>query len=207
MMLEKLASGLGRVDEEANIDLAIALCNTKNSSGIKEIVAGLQSKDKSIANDCIKVLYEIGQREAELIGDYADVFIKLLASKNNRLVWGSMTALQFVAQVNADRVYQRIDQIINAYQNGSVITIDNSMSVFAELCKSKPVYMKEIFPLLIDHLMNCRVKEVPQHAERISVCITNESKADFFAVIEERIPDMSPLQKSRINKLKKSFKE
>ena len=59
-MIEKLACRLGRNDEKPNIELAEFLCQHKDAAGIGEIVAGLKGKDKAIANDSIKVLYEIG---------------------------------------------------------------------------------------------------------------------------------------------------
>jgi len=70
-MLEKLSCSLGKTDEEPNIELAECLCENNDKIGIKEIVDGLNGKDKAIANDCIKVLYEIGERRPELIADYA----------------------------------------------------------------------------------------------------------------------------------------
>ncbi len=206
-MIDKLASKLGRNDEDPNIALAIFLCTTNDKVAIKEIVGGLYSKDKAIANDCIKVLYEIGQREPLLIKDYSTDFINLLSSKNNRLVWGSMTALRFVAQTNADAVHKGLNQIIDAYRNGSVITIDNSVSVLAELCKANPTYMEEIFPFLMEHLTTCRIKEVPQHAERLSVCINEQNQAQFISVLEERSISMSPSQKSRIMRLEQLINE
>ena len=98
-MIEKLAFSLGRNDELPNIELAQQLCKENNAEGIKEIVEGLKNKDKRIANDCIKVLYEIGDKNPALIAEYADVFINLLNSRSNRLVWGSMTALASIAEL------------------------------------------------------------------------------------------------------------
>ena len=80
-MIEKLAFSLGRNDELPNIELAQQLCKENNAEGIKEIVDGLKIKDKRIANDCIKVLYEIGEKNPALIAEYADVFINLLNSR------------------------------------------------------------------------------------------------------------------------------
>ena len=92
-MLELLACRLNRSDETPNIELAQKLCDSQDTQGIKEIVEGLKSDEQAVANDCIKVLYEIGQRKPELIADYAINFIYGLSDKNNRLVWGSMRAL------------------------------------------------------------------------------------------------------------------
>ena len=82
-MIEKLAYSLGRNDEEPNIELAKNLAKTKNKKGIKEIVDNLNNPKKQIANDCIKVLYEIAEISPELISEYTGIFIQLLKSRND----------------------------------------------------------------------------------------------------------------------------
>ena len=145
-MIEKLAFSLGRNDELPNIELAQQLCKENNAEGIKEIVEGLKNKDKRIANDCIKVLYEIGDKNPALIAEYADVFINLLNSRSNRLVWGSMTALASIAELVPEAIHERIALLLQAFENGSVITVDNCVSVLAGLCKANEKYKEELFP-------------------------------------------------------------
>jgi hypothetical protein len=50
------------------------LAAKKNKAGIKEIAENLWNKDKNIQADCIKVLYEVGVIEPDLIADYAEDF-------------------------------------------------------------------------------------------------------------------------------------
>ncbi|MCL2690330.1 MAG: hypothetical protein FWE57_10865, partial [Chitinispirillia bacterium] len=114
---------LGRNDEEPNIELAKELVKTKNKKGIKEIVDGLNNSKEQIANDCIKVLYEIAEIEPKLVSEYADNFIQLLKSKNNRLVWGSMTAISKITSLNPDEIFKNLDTLVKAYEKGSVITV------------------------------------------------------------------------------------
>lgn len=204
-MLERLACSLGRIDEIPNIELAARLCENEDKTGIREIVSGLKYKDKSMANDCIKVLYEIGERRPDLITEYANDFIALLSSRNNRLVWGSMTALAAIADLNPDDIYRNVDIVFSAYKHGSVITVDNSITVLAKLCKISSVYMEHIFPLLIGHIKKCRPKEVPQHAERISICIDKNNLNDFLEALAIRKEHLSDSQKTRIGRLEKSL--
>lgn len=204
-MLTKSASSLGRNDEEPNIELAVELCETNNIKGIEEIVHGLKSKEKAVVNDCIKVLYEIGSRKPELIADYTNEFISLLLSKNNRLAWGSMTALATIADLIADEIYSKLDIVKKAYEVGSVITVDNSITVFAKLCKASEIYQKEVFPFLMQHLATCRSKEVPQHAERMMICITADNTKEFVGVLEKRKDDLTDSQSKRLNKIIKSL--
>jgi len=203
-MLELLACKLGRRDEVPNIELAEKLCETMDKDGVSEIVNGLKSGDQAVANDCIKVLYEIGQRKPELIVDFTDDFITGLSGKNNRIVWGSMTALAYITQIKPEVVFSRLPEILAAYKKGSVITVDNSISVFAQLCKANHDYQRSIFPILLDHLANCRAKEIPQHAERMAVCIDSSNKEVFIKALEARSNELSEAQNRRIMKLIKT---
>jgi hypothetical protein len=204
-MLEKLAYSLGRNDEEPNIELAKELVKTKNKKGIKEIVDGLCNTKEQIANDCIKVLYEIGELEPKLISEYVGDFIQLLQSRNNRLVWGSMTALSKAVSHNPDEAFKNLDIIVKAYEKGSVITVDNSISVFAELTKADKKYEKKIFPIIIGHLEKCRPKEVPQHAERAFVCINKNNSQEFKEILLKRLKSLTESQKKRVDKLLKKL--
>lgn len=205
-MIEKLAYSLGRNDEGPNIELAEELVRSKDRKGIKEIVKGLSDPVEQVANDCIKVLYEVGERDPGLIAGYAGTFTGLLKSKNNRLVWGGMTALAKIASLEPGAIFENLDTVIDAYRKGSVITVDNSISVFAELVKSGPVYGEKVFPMIIRHLETCRPKEVGQHAERAFVCI-DKSNADMFRkTLMKRYGSLTDPQKKRIDKLLKKLR-
>jgi len=204
-MIEKLACKLGRNDETPNIDLAEELCQSINITGIKEIVDGFMGTDKAIANDCIKVLYEIGERKPELIAEFANEFISRLRSKNNRLAWGSMSALAKIAELAPEQLFGKLSLIIAAYEDGSVITVDNSISVFAGLYKANSNYAKEILPILINHLQKCKPKEVPQHAERASVCFNSDNAGAFIEVLDKRMPNLATTGQARVKKLLKQL--
>src|SRR5215510_2886233 len=126
-VLNRLAHALNRRDEVPNQELARDLATKKDKKGIREIAENLWNKDKNIQADCIKVLYEIGIIEPILIADYTEDFVKCLRSKNNRLVWGGMTALAEVAKANPDAVFKNLDVIQKAKETGSVITVDNAI--------------------------------------------------------------------------------
>jgi hypothetical protein len=199
-VLNRLASALGRRDEIPNQELARDLAAGKDMAGIREIAQNLWNKDKNIRADCIKVLYEIGSLEPKLIADYAEDFVKLLRSKNNRLVWGGMTALNEVAKANPDGVFKYLDEIKKAKETGSVITVDNAVSTLASTAATEK-YNKAIFPYLLKHLSGCRPKEVPQHAEKTLPAVNSSNKADFIKVLEKRMEDLSGSGLARVKKV------
>ncbi len=201
MYIERLACSLGRSDEEPNIDLAVLLCESKDKNGFDEIVNGLNNNNKAVASDCIKVLYEAGSRNPELLAPYAMDLLPLLNSTNNRLIWGGMTALAYIADLAAEVLFDNIDIILKAYKAGSVITVDNSISVFAAICAADETYSKKVFPIILAHLETCRPKEIPQHAERASICVNKGNLLSFAGVLERRMSELTTLQAARVKKL------
>jgi hypothetical protein len=200
-ILNRLASLQNRRDEVPNQELARDLAARKDKTGIHEVAENLWNKDKNIQADCIKVLYEIGYIEPDLIAGYAEDFVKLLKSKNNRLAWGAMIALAAIAKVNADVVFKNLDAIKKAKETGSVISVDNAISVLANTASANPKYSAIIFPDLLHHLAFCRPKEVPQHAERTFPAVNLGNKNDFVKVLEKRTEDLSGGGLSRVKKL------
>ncbi|HMZ07555.1 MAG TPA: hypothetical protein PK078_08045 [Anaerolineales bacterium] len=190
-VLDQLATSQNRRDEVPNQELARDLAAKKDKKGIQEIAENLWNKDKSIQADCIKVLYEVGYIEPKLIANYVDDFVKCLKSKNNRLVWGGMTALAECAKANPDAVFNHFDAIKKAKENGSVITVDHSISALAITASANATYNKAIFPYLLKHLSTCRPKEVPQHAERSFPAVNRENKDEFIKVLEKRMEDLN----------------
>lgn len=202
-VIDKLACSMGRNDEIPNQELAKELCRTKDVDSIEELVQSLFSGSTAIRNDSIKVLYEIGETQPELIAPYVDDFIKLLNSKNNRLVWGGMTALSTIAKINPDKIYQNIDLIFDAIKKGSVITVDNGISVVAKVGSMNKESEKKALPFLLKHLETCRPREVAQHSERSMVIANSGNKVEFQRVLEKRWEDLTPSQQVRVKRVLK----
>lgn len=200
-IIAKLAHSLGRRDEVPNQELARDLAAKKDKKGIREIAENLWNKDKNIQADCIKVLYEVGYVEPKLIAEYTEDFVKCLKSKNNRLVWGGMTALAEVAKADPDAIFKNLDAIKKAKETGSVITVDSAISTLAWTAAGNKKYNEIIFPYLLKHLSGCRPKEVPQHSEKTMPAVNASNKADFIKVLEKRMEDLSGGGLARVKKV------
>lgn len=201
--LDRIAHFQNRRDEVLNQKLARDLAAQKDREGIREIAENLWNRDKNIQADCLKVLYEIGYIDPSLIAGYAEDFLKLLKSRNNRLVWGGMIALSTVAELRADFINDNLDQILKAMDAGSVITVDNAVKTLA-LAASKDAYRPSIFPHLLEHLRTCRPKDVPQHAEKSLPAVDASNKEEFITVLDKRVEDLTGAQKSRVKKVIKA---
>jgi hypothetical protein len=200
-VIDKLAHSLGRRDEVPNQELARDLAAKKDKKGIGEVAEHLWDKDVNIANDCIKVLYEIGYIDASLVSPHVGAFIKLLKSRHNRLVWGGMLALGTVARLCPNEVFEHLYDVKKAMGAGSVITKDNGVKVLADTASTNEKYNKAIFPYLLKHLSSCRPKEVPQHSEKTLLAVNASNKADFIKVLEKRMEDLSGGGLARVKKV------
>ena len=202
-VLNRLAHSMGRRDEAPNQELARDLAAKNDKAGIREIAENLWNKDKNIQADCIKVLYETGYIEPALVAPYAEDLVKLLRSRNNRLVWGGMIALGVVATSSADLLFKHLNEIKKAMDSGSVITKDNGVKVLADIAATKSEYNKAIFPYLLEHLKTCRPKEVAQHSEKTLPAVNAGNKTEFIKVLEKRMDDLAGAGLTRVKKVVK----
>jgi hypothetical protein len=190
-----------RRDEIPNQELARELAEKKNHAGIREIAENLWNKEKRIQADCIKVLYEIGYIDPSLITEYTEDFLKLLKNRNNRLVWGGMTALSTIADICADELFNHLQELHSAIKKGTVITVDGGILTLARIASTREEFRYAIFPYILNHLKTCRPKDVPQHAEKSLLAVGDNNKNDFIAVLETRMDHLSETQKKRVKKV------
>lgn len=200
-IVSKLASSLGRRDEVPNQELAQQIVKSKNKKAVSELVENLANKDKNIQSDCIKVLYEIGERQPDLIAGYDKEFLALLDSKNNRLVWGAMTALDCVASTEPGRVYKHLGRILSAADAGSVITKDHAVGILIKLAGEKK-YADNALTLLLDQLRSCATNQLGMYAERSLNVIPDDRKSSFVKVLTGRLRDIEKeSQRKRVEKV------
>ncbi len=202
-VLNRLASALGRRDDVPNQELAgeLAEAGTEAAGDIRELVANLRNSNRRIQSDCIKVLYEIGYIAPELIVEYAEDFLALLRSRNNRMVWGGMSALAAIAELAAPILFEHWTEIREAIEKGSVITVDRGIKTLSTVAAQRAEYNAVIYPYLLDHLRSCRPRDVARDAEAISVAVNRDNRAAFVEVINARMADVRPTHARRLRKV------
>ncbi|HZQ10318.1 MAG TPA: hypothetical protein VFD70_27315 [Anaerolineae bacterium] len=203
-VLDQIAYFQGRRDEVPNQELARKLVKARDRQGVREIAENLWNENANVQADCIKVLDEVGALEPKMIAPYADSFLKLLAGKNNRLVWGAMDALSAIAALEADAIFKHTAALENAIEHGSVITRDKGIKTLAIVAAHKEAYRKRIFPFLLHHLETCRSQDVPQHSESTLVAVNGKNKNEFIRILEKRLPNMPASRATRIKRVIKS---
>lgn len=195
-ILHKLSSTFGRRDELPNQELAREIAEAEDKKAVKGLVENLYNKDKAIQSDCIKVLYEIGTLKPALIVGYASDFLALLKSKNNRLQWGAMTALNAISTVDPKEIYAHLPQIMDAVDKGSVITRDNAVGILINLA-GHPRYAQDALPLLMEQIRSSPPNQVPMYAERALPVIDEGYKTEFVTTLQGRLEDMEKESKRK----------
>jgi hypothetical protein len=193
---DKLASSLGHRDEGPNQKLAKEIASKKDKKAIQELVALLSNKNKDIQNDCIKVLYEIGELQPALISKYAKEFLSLLSNQNNRLQWGAMTALNTITLEDSKTIYASLSKIMKASDNGSVITKDHAVNILIKLCSVKQ-YQNKAFALLIEQLLTSPTNQLPMYAERAIPVVDDKNKGAFIRALTSRLDDIEKESKRK----------
>lgn len=202
-ILNRLASALNRRDEIPNQALAQEIVRTGDKGAIEELVKNLSNKDKNIQSDCIKVLYEIGERNPDLIASYHKEFGKLLESNNNRLAWGAMTALDAIAFHEPKAVRALLPKILATADKGSVITRDHAVGILVKLASLKP-YAQHCFPLLLEQLKTCPSNQLPMYAEMSASVVTEQNRKAFHKILTQRLSGLpKESQKKRVSRVLK----
>lgn len=200
-VLPKLATALGRRDMEPNIKLAEEIASKKDKKAVKELIDALENKNKDIQNDSIKVLYEIGERKPDLISGYSKNFVALLESKNNRLQWGTMTALNCIASIDPKTIYAALSKIISVGEKGSVITLDHTVAILIKLASIKQ-YADNAFTLLNEQLKKCPTNQLPMYAENAIPIINDKNKNTFIKTLTSRLDDIEKdTKRKRVEKV------
>lgn len=204
-VLEKIAFFQNRRDEVPNQELARALAESGESEGVLEIAAHLWDKNKNVQSDCLKVLYEIGYIRPELIAPCVDDFLKLLDSRNNRMVWGAMIALATIAELRPDEIGARVDTVIRTVENGSLISVVWGVKTLAALAGARPAYKEKVFAILLKQVQTCIPRDVPMHAENSLPALDGSNRAAFVEALNARQPELTGAQLARFKKVMKKL--
>jgi HEAT repeat protein len=200
-IIDQLASTLQRKDETPNIELAQQIAKANDKKAVEELIALLHHKSKDVQNDAIKVVYETGALNPSLISGHIAAFAALLQSRNNRMQWGAMTALQSITTEHPGAIYEILPQIIDAADKGSVITNDQCVAILIRLCAVKK-YADDAFALLLERLKASPVNQLPMYAENALPVITSGNKTAFTDVLTMRLADIEKeTKRARVEKV------
>lgn len=195
---DQLNANATRRDERANVELAETIAERNDFDAVAEVTANLG--DKRLAADCIKILYEVAERKPELVAPHAEIFFELLDHKNNRMVWGAMSAIDQIAALRTDLVYAHLYKLREVTEKGTVITRDHYVNILVKLAAAKD----GIIPLIMEQLAGAPVNQFPMYAERAAALFRDRNQDEFAAILARRTPEMNTdAKKKRLAKVLK----
>lgn len=205
-VLGKLASALGRNDEQPNVELAEALAARPDAAAIAELAGALATGPTAVSNDAIKVLYELGALKPELVAPHAAAFLTLLGGKNNRNVWGALQAIETITPLQPDAVLAQLPAILVAADKGSVIAKDKAVAILARLAAAG--HATKTLPVLLDRLEAAAPNQFPMYAEQAVVVIDAGHRARFISILEGRLAGIeAPAKRARVEKLLRKLRK
>jgi hypothetical protein len=198
-VLDRLANALGRNDERPNVELAETLVARPDRKAIAGLADALSTGTVAVQNDAIKVLYEIGERAPQLVAPHAEAFVALLKSRNNRNVWGAMSAIDTIAGVKAQEVTAHLEDILAAADKGSVIAKDKAMSTLAKLAQAGE---GKAMPALLERLQDAAPNQFQMYAELAANVVAPGHRAKLVGIIEARLRTIDAAgKKARVEKV------
>lgn len=195
-VIAQLASSLGHNDERPNILLAETLVANRNAEGVRTLVDLLNGRNKALKSDALKALYEVGARAPEMIAPYIAQFKNLLASPDNRMVWGAMCAIDAIAACRPEAVFRILPQVMAAVDKGTVITRDHAVKAMVKLAGSE-AYVRTVLPLLHEQLRTCPTNQLPMYAELVSTVVKGPEAARTIAILSERMASVEQTAKRK----------
>ncbi|MDA4127465.1 MAG: hypothetical protein OK452_09760 [Thaumarchaeota archaeon] len=179
----------------------------EDNGAIKELVENLSNNKSDVQADCIKVLYEIGDKKPRLISGFVRQFLALLGSKNNRLVWGAMTALDSITLEKPAAIGDNLAMIAEIANTGSVITRDHAVSILTKVASLRK-YEAKALPLLIEQLENCPGNQLPMYAEGLPPIVNDGNRGVFMKTLGSRLGSLEKESKrKRVEKVMKQLSQ
>jgi len=201
-VLDRLASALARRDEEPNIALARQLAGSEDRAGIALLAEALATGPRPIAGDAVKALYELGALRPDLVRPHADVFLAALDSRQNRLVWGAMTALDSLAADYPALIAAHLPEILAAAERGSVIARDKAVSMLATLASRPGPAGPKAWRNLLAILEDAPVNQLAMYAEAASRAAPMHDPAALAALVRARLAGIAaPAKRARLDKV------
>lgn len=205
-VVSELAFAQGRRDEAPNVALAERLAQRPDATAVSELVAVLTTGSVAMKGDAIKVLYELGRRKPELIAPHTERFIALLSTRNNRLHWGLLSALDALGTLEHQRLFENLPPITAAAFRATVIGQDKAVSL---LCKLYTQHRsKKIWTALMRLLDEASNNQFPSYAEHLERVAKGTQRTEIAAALTARLPLVpQPAKIARLTKTLRRLQE
>lgn len=197
----RLASALRRKDQDPNIELAIELANGREETCVEELFRLLDTGPKKQRHDALKVLYEVAQREPDLVLPFLERLLDGLASRDNRILWGTLYALSALVELAPEPLMEHLPRILDASARSTVIAKDKTMLILVGLAADERFH-QAVLPELLAHVEAAATNQFPTYAERAAEVLLPPELPRLIALIEAHEGlDAHPAKRRRMDTL------
>lgn len=200
-ILSELSSSQDRRDQGPNRALAARLAASGTEAEIAELFGIVRSGKRAAAFDAIVVIFEVAGLAPKRILPHADDLLGFLKSKHNRVVWGTLDALEALCAPMPEAIMAHLNEILDAADRGSVIAKDRTMSILAQLNRIDRFHAI-VTPVILQRLTHAAVNQTPMYAEMAAPTMRSVDIPGFRAVVSRRLSEISyPAKRKRLEKV------
>ena len=202
---KRLSHSLDCRDQGPNKEVAKEIINTESTGLLQELIDLLESKpNEGLRKDCALTLAYVAEKKPALLVPYADLMISRMNDPINRVIFSCMIALAHITPFVQDKLYHALPVILDAMDDGTVVTRDYGFRIIVELYKiaSKK---EDIFYIILEQVSKAPSNQLGQYTERFLAVVDNHHKSDFISVLEERRSDLT--NEYHLKRLSKNLKK
>ena len=205
---DQLAHSLDRRDQGPNRELAERIINKGGAAQLQELVDFfLTQPDKNLQKDCVLTMAWVGELSPEMLVPHVDLLLGNFNSEIPRVVWGSMIALAFSANLVPDQIYKALPEIIDTMDAGTPVTRDHGYRMLITLYQTEK-YREDVFYIILEQIQLAPSNQLGQYAEKLIKVLDTKHKKELIVVLEDRSAELTnEHHKKRLGKnLKKLYK-
>ncbi|SNS95649.1 hypothetical protein SAMN05421640_1769 [Ekhidna lutea] len=202
---DQLAYALDRNDQEPNKILAKQIVDAGGEKEIRELISFIETKPNQRAkSDAILTMAYVAELSPKLMAGQIDFLTHQLASSINRVIFGSMIALAHVAHMRKEKLYKALPKIIDAMDDGTVVTRDHGYRIMITLYADER-FQEDMFLLIQEQLIKAPSNQLGQYTERLIPVLNKLHLNTLIETLEERRSDVT--NEYHINRLNKNLKK
>ena len=175
-----------------------------------EIVAGTSAQDlgyyaraledesKSVSTHAARVVEEVVSLKPALATAHIERLVRLLGSKQERVVQACAHALPDLARAAPAKVAKHLPRLRDSYAEVDQVAQDGIVRTFVALCTASVAYQKRLIDVIERALQDAEPKLLLQWSQIVLPVLKGEPHAQARAVVEQRLPNIPRAEAQKI---------
>ncbi|NOZ85664.1 MAG: hypothetical protein GXP49_05270 [Deltaproteobacteria bacterium] len=191
--------GPAKSNRSKNRAYGISLGRKRDHDSIAGLVRLMEVEDYSSA--AATALAACGEEAPSTIMPFADRFLAFLNAEQDWLVASSMEALTWICKYAPQVVWSRRDELIGAFNSGTLEIQHSAVKILASLADSSPKRRKLLSPMLLEILQQCGKRVLPDWTEILFPVLAGRAKAGAVRVLRLRMDELQGESRERIEQI------